>query len=66
MGISGSSTVSADDASAYDLRDPGLVSCLVLLRRDPQFAELTAAWETLPAAIRSAIMAVLRTRDSDS
>ena len=55
---------SVEDIETYpwpDLDDPGLVSCLVSLRRDPQFAELAVAWETLPAAIRTGIVTMART-----
>jgi len=58
LGIGGSCTLNADVANTYNLDDPGLVSCLVLLRRDPQFAELAAAWVSLPAAIRAGILAL--------
>lgn len=60
MGIGGSCTLNADLTSTYELDDPGLVSCLVLLQRDPQLAELAAAWETLPDAIRTGIVTMVR------
>lgn len=47
-------------ARGYDLADLGLVSCLVLLRRDPEFAELAEAWEFLPTAIRRGIVTMVR------
>ena len=62
LGIGGSSTLSADVASTYVCHDPGLV----LLRRDLQFAELAAAWETLPAAFRSGILAMVQAGAGDT
>ena len=60
LGIGGDGTVPNDLTGTYDLDDPGLVSCLVLLRRDPRFEELAAAWASLPTAIRIGIVTTVR------
>ena len=59
--IGGDHTVTNAVAATYDPEDSSLVSCLVSLRRGPQFAELAAAWEFLPAAIRTGIVTMVRT-----
>ena len=60
MGIGGDGTATAEMTSACDPEDAGLLSCLVLLRRDPQAATLAAAWGCLPAAINSGILTIVR------
>lgn len=58
--MGGGSDLTSQLANTYDLGDPSLVSCLVSLRRDPEFAELAEAWEFLPTAIETGIVTMVR------
>ncbi len=65
LGMGGQCDLINEVTGTYGLDDPGLVSCLVLLRRDPQLAELAVAWASLPTAIRAGIVTMIRATRQD-
>jgi hypothetical protein len=47
LGMGGGSDLTSEVAGTYDLVDPSLVSCLVLLCRHPSLVRLVEAWPRL-------------------
>jgi hypothetical protein len=64
--MGGGSDLTSEFESTYDLGDPSLVPCLVLLSRHPELTELIEVWESLPTAIRAGVMATIRAAVGDA